>query len=169
MFALRHKGRRVKRRGVSPIIATILLVAITVVIAAVLYVLVTSYLRGTGSAPLDIELQNLAIGHNAKSNQNWLNFTSVSSSKGLTTDVFGFKIVAANGALVSPWDVKITFNGVTQSQFQSGNASWSNIIPVNSSETFSFNTGSANLVGSTDDILAFGLSSTPVTGGYQGL
>ncbi len=44
--------RKTRKRGVSPIIATILLVAITVVLAAVLYVLISGLTHGVGSAPL---------------------------------------------------------------------------------------------------------------------
>ncbi len=52
----RPRGRR-GRGGVSPIIATILLVAITVVLAAVLYVLVAGLTHsGTASVPLGTEL-----------------------------------------------------------------------------------------------------------------
>ncbi|HTT25733.1 MAG TPA: archaellin/type IV pilin N-terminal domain-containing protein [Thermoplasmata archaeon] len=44
--------RKNGRRGVSPIIATILLVAITVVLAAVLYVLISGLTRGPGNTPI---------------------------------------------------------------------------------------------------------------------
>ena len=44
--------RKTRKRGVSPIIATILLVAITVVLAAVLYVLISGLTHGPSSAPL---------------------------------------------------------------------------------------------------------------------
>ena len=44
--------RKARKRGVSPIIATILLVAITVVLAAVLYVLISGLTKGPGSAPI---------------------------------------------------------------------------------------------------------------------
>jgi flagellin-like protein len=47
--------RKARKRGVSPIIATILLVAITVVLAAVLYVLVSGLVHGTGSPLLGSE------------------------------------------------------------------------------------------------------------------
>jgi len=40
------------RKGVSPVIATILMVAITVVLAAVLYVMVSGYMTGTGLTPI---------------------------------------------------------------------------------------------------------------------
>ena len=44
--------RKSRKRAVSPIIATILLVAITVVLAAVLYVLISGLTHGPSSAPL---------------------------------------------------------------------------------------------------------------------
>jgi archaeal type IV pilus assembly protein PilA len=50
--AKRHRGRNRRDRGVSPIIATILLVAITVVLAAVLYVLISGLVHGPGNTPI---------------------------------------------------------------------------------------------------------------------
>jgi len=41
-----------KNDGVSPVIATILMVAITVVLAAVLYVMVSGYMTGGGGSPV---------------------------------------------------------------------------------------------------------------------
>jgi archaeal type IV pilus assembly protein PilA len=55
MNVLGHRERswrKAKKRGVSPIIATILLVAITVVLAAVLYVLISGLTHGTGGTTL---------------------------------------------------------------------------------------------------------------------
>ncbi|HTT72829.1 MAG TPA: archaellin/type IV pilin N-terminal domain-containing protein [Thermoplasmata archaeon] len=49
-------GRRRRRRGVSPILATILLVAITVVLAAVLYVVVSGLSHGVNTVPLGTKL-----------------------------------------------------------------------------------------------------------------
>jgi flagellin-like protein len=46
------RNHRFGRRGVSPIIAMILLVAITVILAAVLYVLVTGLVHGPASKPI---------------------------------------------------------------------------------------------------------------------
>jgi flagellin-like protein len=48
----RHVRFRARRSAVSPIIATILLVAITVVLAAVLYVMIIGYGHTTASKPL---------------------------------------------------------------------------------------------------------------------
>ncbi|HEV2449029.1 MAG TPA: archaellin/type IV pilin N-terminal domain-containing protein [Thermoplasmata archaeon] len=44
--------RKPNKRGVSPIIATILLVAITVVLAAVLYILISGFTKGPGNTPI---------------------------------------------------------------------------------------------------------------------
>jgi archaeal type IV pilus assembly protein PilA len=48
----KRSWRKAQKRAVSPIIATILLVAITVVLAAVLYVLISGLTHGPGSTPI---------------------------------------------------------------------------------------------------------------------
>jgi archaeal type IV pilus assembly protein PilA len=50
--ARERSWRKAHKRAVSPIIATILLVAITVVLAAVLYVLISGLTHGPGSTPI---------------------------------------------------------------------------------------------------------------------
>jgi archaeal type IV pilus assembly protein PilA len=53
VFGHRERSwRKAQKRAVSPIIATILLVAITVVLAAVLYVLISGLTHGPGSTPI---------------------------------------------------------------------------------------------------------------------
>lgn len=47
-----QRWRKQSKRGVSPIIATILLVAITVVLAAVLYILISGLTKGPGNTPI---------------------------------------------------------------------------------------------------------------------
>jgi flagellin-like protein len=59
-FGMSERGwRKARSRAVSPIIATILLVAITVVLAAVLYVLISGLTHGPGSTPIG---SALAVG-----------------------------------------------------------------------------------------------------------
>ena len=71
VFGQRERSwRKSRKRAVSPIIATILLVAITVVLAAVLYVLIAGLTHGPGSTPL-----GTAFGWGTGSNA-----TSVASS-----------------------------------------------------------------------------------------
>jgi len=48
----KRSWRKARKRAVSPIIATILLVAITVVLAAVLYVLISGLTHGPGNTPI---------------------------------------------------------------------------------------------------------------------
>ncbi len=59
--------RKARKRAVSPIIATILLVAITVVLAAVLYVLISGLTHGPSSAPLGTNF-SWGVPTNATSN-----------------------------------------------------------------------------------------------------
>jgi flagellin-like protein len=52
------------KEGVSPVIATILMVAITVVLAAVLYVMVSGYMTGGGGTPASGSLTYLSGSSN---------------------------------------------------------------------------------------------------------
>ncbi|MEE8231742.1 MAG: archaellin/type IV pilin N-terminal domain-containing protein [Thermoplasmata archaeon] len=83
------------RKAVSPVIATILMVAITVVLAAVLYVMVSGLVTGPGAAPS-------AIGVSVRQSTNGLNwvltFASVPGGK-LNTTV-SLSIADAGGATV---------------------------------------------------------------------
>ena len=166
---LRRRAHGRRCRGVSPIIATILLVAITVAMAAVLYVLASGYLRGATPAPMNLELQGLATGHNLKGTEHWINFTAIPSTRGLTTSIFGFKITTPSGGTVNGWNATVFYDGTAESVFTPGSSAWSNNVVVNESEILSFNTGTANLVGSGDSITVYGLGSTFVTGGSQSL
>jgi len=101
----RWRKRKSSKRGVSPIIATILLVAITVVLAAVLYILVSGYIGGTGSKPISV---GLSPGTPAQSTcgaaTNYTEAVSVASVSGtLTTTGFGLRLVnSANGNAIAP-------------------------------------------------------------------
>ena len=78
--------------AVSPVIATILMVAITVVLAAVLYVMVSGLLSPTGSGPRAIGVAPSRSGDGT----NWtLTFTSVPS--GLTTAGTKLTIITGGG------------------------------------------------------------------------
>jgi flagellin-like protein len=87
-----RRWRKGRKRGVSPIIATILLVAITVVLAAVLYVLISGLTKGPGSTPLGTAF---ALGTPAQS--------SVTAPTGLTCATtcytYAFTIEQAGGGI----------------------------------------------------------------------
>ena len=188
MPPLKLSAGRKNKRGVSPIIATILLVAITVVIAAVLYVLVSGYLKGTGSAPLTINLQSLANGKCSTSTANspvqgcsppvapvtnnyYLSFSSVSASNGMTTNDFAFKIVSPGGSTVGYTSCVLVWNNIIENTYTptGTGAGWaSSAVPVNASDNMVFIT-TASLIGSGDNIQAVGLGSASVSGGYSGL
>src|SRR5213596_3440371 len=79
--------------AVSPVIATILMVAITVVLAAVLYVMVSGLLTPTGGGPRAIGV----LPGRSQDGTNWtLTFTSVPS--GLTTTSTKLTVITGGGA-----------------------------------------------------------------------
>jgi archaeal type IV pilus assembly protein PilA len=94
--------RRKNRRAVSPIIATILLVAITVVLAAVLYILVQQYTKGgsTGT-PLGGALSLGASSDSTKGTTNYYNFSVTSASSALTFTSTAFQVKTAGGTIVA--------------------------------------------------------------------
>jgi flagellin-like protein len=93
--------RKARKRGVSPIIATILLVAITVVLAAVLYVLISGLTHGVGSAPL-------AWGWGSPTNA-----TGVSGVVGCTSGIaitakFCYTVTISPGSGITPSNVLLS-------------------------------------------------------------
>ena len=84
--------RPLDERGVSPVIATILLVAITVILAGVLYVLISSVFKpvGTGPKALGISLTKSGDG------LNWT-LTVVTTPVGLVTSQVRLTIFAPSG------------------------------------------------------------------------
>ena len=91
-----RRWRKTRQRGVSPIIATILLVAITVVLAAVLYVLVSGLTRTGASTPYSLGMTE-SPGGQLGSSTNWFDQMSLSPSSGLTTSMFGLSVVGPSG------------------------------------------------------------------------
>lgn len=161
------------KRGVSPIIATILLVAITVVIAAVLYVLVSGYLSGTGSSPMTIELANpsgftvpATEPCSGPATDNVVTFASLTASSSMTTADFGLKIVDVNKAPVAFTCAELeNSGGVVQATFSDSSGKWSSTASVSNSDSMVFETV-ASLAGTGDQIQAYGLGSNSVSGGY---
>jgi flagellin-like protein len=100
--------RKAKKRAVSPIIATILLVAITVVLAAVLYILISGLTKGPGNTPL-----GTAFGWGGTSNisatttpgcaaaRECYSLEVGSASSGLTPNGMTFTVRSASGAVIT--------------------------------------------------------------------
>ena len=184
------RWRRGKRRAVSPIIATILLVAITVVLAAVLYILISG-LGSTGSKPYQI---GFGSGTPSQVTTTYFDTFSISTTSGLTTSLFGLKIVTATGSSVGGQapatctaDAKTVVSACTTTTTPAG--TWYGILEnTNGTVAATFNptttawttyTGSpitvnsaysvvvvsnAQLAGSGDTLSAFGTSSSSVSG-----
>jgi len=93
--------RRKNRRGVSPIIATILLVAITVVLAAVLYVLISQYTKGGGSVTIGSALAIGGSTDGASAATNYYNMTVESTGATLTLGSFTFEVRSPTGAILA--------------------------------------------------------------------
>jgi len=88
-------GMRAKgKRAVSPIIATILLVAITVVLAAVLYVLVSGLVHTGASTPYSVGMTT-ATPSNPAANVYW-EIIPISPTTGLTTSMFALVVENVN-------------------------------------------------------------------------
>ncbi len=87
---------RKDENAVSPVIATILMVAITVVLAAVLYVMVSGLLTGPGGGP-----QTIGVSKTSNAN-NWiLTIITVPSPHSLSTTTFLMRW-ATNSSVVNP-------------------------------------------------------------------
>ncbi|HTW55249.1 MAG TPA: type IV pilin N-terminal domain-containing protein [Thermoplasmata archaeon] len=78
----------------SPIIATILLVAITVVLAAVLYVLVSGLTSHGASTPYSISFVSTS---NTGSGTTYWDYMGITPTTGLTTSAFGMKVTQPGG------------------------------------------------------------------------
>jgi flagellin-like protein len=97
-----RRWRKKGKRGVSPIIATILLVAITVVLAAVLYILISGLTKGPGNTPLGTALTLGTPLENSVAGKFWYNFTVQASGGGLVMNNLNFQIQSSGGGIVSP-------------------------------------------------------------------
>jgi flagellin-like protein len=100
--------RKGRKRGVSPIIATILLVAITVVLAAVLYILISGLTKGPGNTPIGsafgmgtpVQVQPSAAqpGQCAATTDFCYEIAIAEASSGITAGGIQFKITTNSGS-----------------------------------------------------------------------
>jgi len=89
------RARRRGRRGVSPIIATILLVAITVVLAAVLYVLISGLTSSTATAPISLAPTVFTTGTGG-SGSTWYVAVGLNPTAQISTSQFGLKVTTTS-------------------------------------------------------------------------
>jgi flagellin-like protein len=106
---IERRWRQKGRRGVSPIIATILLVAITVVLAAVLYILISGLTKGPGNTPLG---SALAMTTPIASAGGTVYTIGVQPSSGLTPAALNFELTGSSGTILGT-GTSLNVKGVT--------------------------------------------------------
>jgi flagellin-like protein len=180
---------RARRRGVSPIIATILLVAITVVLAAVLYVLISGLTHTGASTPYTLGMSSPTQSNPAAGI--YYNAITISPQNGLTTGMFGLALKSPGGTSIAvgtaPAACKWVVAGTAFSStncgaptgtwyvvlYWLGNGSIANVytsggwstptFPVTNSEQLVVVSG-ATLAGTSDTLSAFSTGSSSVSG-----
>ncbi len=108
-----RRWRKKGKRGVSPIIATILLVAITVVLAAVLYILISGLTKGPGNTPLGSALAVGPATEGVNGSANTYTFSIVSASGGLILNNLQFQVQNPSGGVVTLASPTIIVTGLT--------------------------------------------------------
>ena len=153
--------RKARKRGVSPIIATILLVAITVVLAAVLYVLISGLTKGPGSSPIT---GSYSVTEGATANTFVLSIQNFPSAG--WNDI-NYKVTNPTGGSVSiaSYTVKDisgnTFVSSTNGVTWTATSPYSLTQAINSTQSVTVvGTGSASIVG--DSLVTIGVN------GYSG-
>jgi flagellin-like protein len=101
--------RKARKRAVSPIIATILLVAITVVLAAVLYVLISGLTKGPGNTPIGTALaagsanleQSATASTGCAANHYCYELTVESAGGGITPAGLNLQVRTSSGGIAA--------------------------------------------------------------------
>ncbi|MBX8634233.1 MAG: type IV pilin [Thermoplasmata archaeon] len=146
-------AKRLKDSGVSPVIATILMVAITVVLAAVLYVMVSGF---THAPPAS---QTAGLSESQNGNSYTVSVSSVSANNIKLTNL---KIVIT-GASVASYDGSLTWansNGSTNSISVSGTGNVTIVVSILS--------GNSNTYLGTGDSFTLTASSATVAADISG-
>ncbi|MCI4319503.1 MAG: type IV pilin [Thermoplasmata archaeon] len=158
--------RKKGKRGVSPIIATILLVAITVVLAAVLYILISGLTKGPGNTPIGTALAVGSPSYATNKWQNYENYSIASAGGGITLGSMNFQFQTATGSIVAPaanWTLNVVgLTGTVVGTYSLTTAAWTlgSGTPATSQMTIVVYSGSVQLHG--DNMVVSG------TGSYSG-
>jgi flagellin-like protein len=166
-----RRWRQRGRRGVSPIIATILLVAITVVLAAVLYILISGLTKGPGNTPLG---SALSMGNPTSSAGGTTYTMGFNPSSGLTPASLSFNLVSSSGTILGT-GTTVVILGVTGCEvafYTFSTNAWTNgpgagtaCAPAGTTSTVLTSgmqfvlTTSASLSGASDKLVAIGVTS----------
>ena len=151
----KRSWRKARKRGVSPIIATILLVAITVVLAAVLYVLISGLTTGPGNAPLG-------------SHFGWGTPTNQSGITGCATGKFCYQVDIASVSSVSMSQITLGFHSATGASVAFPNVTAVTLNNAQGAGVATYTGGAWTAVGSFNGALSAGMSIV-ITGATTGL
>ncbi|HZY70787.1 MAG TPA: type IV pilin N-terminal domain-containing protein [Thermoplasmata archaeon] len=167
-MSMRNKGERHWRtkgkRGVSPIIATILLVAITVVLAAVLYILISGLTKGPGNTPIGTAL---AVGTDTPATAgtgHWYNFSIQSAGGGLTLGSMNFAFQTTTGSIVPPggtWTLTVVniLTGATVGTYTLASGTWASGSGTPASSQMNIDVYSAAVALTGDNMIVSGTGS----------
>jgi len=161
-----RRWRRKGKRGVSPIIATILLVAITVVLAAVLYILISGLTKGPGNTPLGTSLALAPPAEGAAGTGHWYNFSIQSAGGGILLNNLLFQVQTVSGTIVTPAGLTtvsvLGVSGSVVATYTYATAVWATggALPASNQQTIIFGSTTTNLSG--DELIVLG------TGSYSG-
>lgn len=178
--------RKNGKRGVSPIIATILLVAITVVLAAVLYILISGLTNGPGNTPIGTAFAwgpastitgPASAGCNT-AGDNCYSLQIGSAGSGIETSDVAFALhtsTGAAGAFTTPGTVTlVSVSGTAIDTWTASSNTWAPVtpgapsnLPLSSGETLVVDNGATSLAGYT--VLAVGQSHFQGTVASQAL
>jgi flagellin-like protein len=165
-----RRWRQKGRRGVSPIIATILLVAITVVLAAVLYILISGLTKGPGNTPLGTAL---AVNTPVASSGGTVYTMGIIPSSGLTPAGMNFEVVSSSGTILGSGTTVEIFgsNGCALATFTFATNTWAGggagtaCVPAGTTTTVLTSgmqfqlTASGSLTGAGDKLVAVGVGT----------
>jgi flagellin-like protein len=165
--------RRRNRRAVSPIIATILLVAITVVLAAVLYILVSQYTKtGASGAPLGsaygmgastIVAGAASVTGCTTTGEVCYSIPITSAGNNIKLSNLAFQVKTASGGIVNTWTTVTVLNiaGTTVDTYTRSSGLWtsSGTSVVSTQFTLILDTGAISGSFSTDSFIALGTGS----------
>ena len=156
--------RKGQKRAVSPIIATILLVAITVVLAAVLYILISGLTKGPGNTPLGTAFgfgtatpETGAAGTGCTGAADHCYNIGIASSSGVTTADLQFALKSATGGAVTT-SFTVTLVSVTGTSLAiwtgQATSSASTTTSVSATQYLVLDTGTTSLSGAGDSFQA---------------
>jgi flagellin-like protein len=160
-----ERGKVAVRRGVSPILATVLLVIITVVLATILYIFLASFANPSLGTPLPSSFAWGSARADGTGTAHVYDFGISTANGGILLNNLVFQLLTPGGMIVKPTGFALTALEAGRGTVGTYNftaASWTagGTEPVSTAMTFQLSTGATAVSG--DQLVALGAN------GYQG-